>query len=106
LLNNDTLIQLGSVSCMVGKFSDEPEVGLCGSKVIYASMPDKVQALGGAKFNRVFGRAVHIGSMSNVKDVVNETLVNSYLDYILGASTMVYKNFLTTVGKMEEKYFL
>lgn len=50
LLNNDTLIQDGTISTMIKEFDQQPSIGLCGSKVIYSHTPDKVQALGGASF--------------------------------------------------------
>lgn len=106
LLNNDTEIQTGSVSALVQKFNKSPAVGLCGSKVIYYSQPDRVQALGGAQFNYLLGRAVNIGSMSDVNVFVDENEISKQLDYILGASTMISKPCLDKVGKMEESYFL
>jgi len=106
LLNNDTEIQTGTVSALVQKFNKSPAFGLCGSKVIYYSQPDKVQALGGAKFNYLLGRAVNIGSMSDVNAFVDENEISKQLDYILGASTMISKPCLEKVGKMEESYFL
>lgn len=106
LLNNDTEIQRGAVSSLVEKFQQTPSIGLCGSKVVYYSQPDKVQALGGADFNYVLGRAVNIGSMNSVTAFVDEDEVSRRLDYILGASTMISKACLAKVGKMEEGYFL
>lgn len=106
LLNNDTLIQNNTVSAMVTEFEKTPEMGLCGSKVIYSHTPHKVQALGGASFNFVLARAVNIGAMSDVSAPIDTNAVVAKLEYILGASTMVSKSFLEKVGTMEDGYFL
>jgi len=106
LLNNDTEIESGTVSKMVEKFVSNPKVGLCGSKIIYSSKPNIIQTLGGAEFNRVFGRAMNIGAMSHVSDPVDEVQVSNRLDYIHGASMMISKPCLNLIGTMEESYFL
>lgn len=106
LLNNDTLIEANTVSSMVAQFEQNPKMGLCGSKVIYAHTPTKVQAYGGARFNRYLGRAVNLGAMANRNVQEDIEQVRAHLDYILGASTMISKSFLETVGGMEERYFL
>jgi len=106
LLNNDTEIVTNTVSAMVQKFKETPDVGLCGSKIIYSSLPNTVQTLGGAEFNRVFGRAVNIGAMSDVSVPIDEVQVSNRLDYIHGASMMISKSCLSLIGTMEESYFL
>lgn len=106
LLNNDTLIQDRTVSSMIERFKNKEKIGLCGSKVVYFHSPDKVQAYGGASFNRVFGRAVNIGSMELVENKEDVKTVEEKLDYILGASMMISKSCLEDIGLMEESYFL
>lgn len=106
LLNNDTLIQDRSISALVERFEENNAIGLCGSKVIYEYKRDIVQAYGGASFNKWLGRAVDIGTNTNVKNIVDAKQVEKKLDYILGAATMISKACLETVGNMEERYFL
>lgn len=106
LLNNDTLIQNNTVSAMVNVFAQNKNIGLCGSTVIYEQHRDLVQAYGGAKFNKWLGRAVDIGTMTQVKDGIDAAKVVEQLDYILGAATMISKKCLNSIGNMEESYFL
>jgi len=106
LLNNDTLVQDRTVSALVEEFSNDPKLGLCGSKVVYEHTRNKVQAYGGATFNKWFGRAVNIGSMQDSATNENKEQVVSKLDYILGAAMMISKPCLMQVGNMEERYFL
>lgn len=106
LLNNDTLIESNTVSEMVKKFVKNTRIGLCGSKVIYEHTRNKIQAYGGASFNRWLGRAVNLGSMTDVSHRENVSEVQQSLDYILGASMMISKECLQKIGYMEEKYFL
>lgn len=106
LLNNDTLIQDRTITALVERFEENNTIGLCGAKVIYEYKRDIVQAYGGASFNKWIGRAVDIGTNTNVNNIVDAKQVEEKLDYILGAATMISKVCLETVGNMEERYFL
>lgn len=106
LLNNDTLVTDTTFSEVVKRFQTDSRIGLCGSKVIYEHSRDRVQALSGASFNPVLGRAVNIGSMSHVDESNTLERVEGQLDYILGAAMTISKPCLESIGGMEEKYFL
>lgn len=106
LLNNDTLVTSSTFSNVVKRFQADRSIGLCGSKVIYEHTRNRVQALSGASFNPVLGRAVNIGSMSDVDEEHSLESVENQLDYILGAAMTISKPCLESIGGMEEKYFL
>ncbi len=106
LLNNDTVIDKDSLSNMVIRAMKETNVGICGSTLIYYHTPDKVQAYGGAKYNKWLGIPKHIGVMESFDKKVNVLKIEKKIKYIVGASMLVGKEFLKEVGLMNEEYFL
>ena len=106
LLNNDTLVEPDALGKLVAKFQREPDLGLCGSTLVYESQRDTVQALGGARYNRWLGTVQHIGQHERWPQAVDEVRVEQRLSYLIGASTLVSKAFLERVGLLQEDYFL
>ena len=69
-------------------------------------MPDKVQAWGGAKYNKWLGTTQMLGAFTRAGGPVDSNRVESKLAYISGASMLVSKPFLEQIGLMREDYFL
>jgi len=95
ILNNDTIIVKDSLDELVKAMAADASLGICGSKLMYYQNPTQVQALGG-KYNKFLGTSCHI--------VKSEDLLN--MDYVVGASMLVSKTFIETIGFMQEDYFL
>lgn len=106
LLNNDTIIRSDSLSQMVERFRANPQIGICGSTVRYYHHPLVTQSLGGCTYNKWFGIANNIGYMQPVSESIDGDTVEKKMDYVLGASMLVSSKFLSTVGLMNESYFL
>ena len=106
LLNNDTLVEPDALTQLIAKMQREPELGLCGSTLLYESQRDSVQALGGARYNRWLGSVQHVGQHETWPQDVDEKEVEGQLDYLIGASTFVSRLFLETIGLMQNDYFL
>ena len=106
LLNNDTLLEPGALTELVAKMQREPELGLCGSTLLYEGQRDTVQALGGARYNRWLGTVRHVGQHQSWPQTVDEAKVEAQLDYLIGASMLVSRAFLETVGLLQDDYFL
>lgn len=108
LLNNDAFPARDALTRLVERAADDPSIGMVGSSLIYAIRPDTVQALGGARYDRYSGRGHHIGAESSVAEIpkVSAAEVERDMDYVVGASMLVTREFLSDVGLMEEKYFL
>ena len=58
VLNNDTVVAGDCLSRMVRRMGDDSALGMCGSRILYYSQPDRVQVLGGARFVRGWARAI------------------------------------------------
>ena len=106
LLNNDVIVKPNCLRHMVSRSESVQNAGICGSRCIYYNHPDKIQALGGGKFFRWSGRSALIGNMSPASAVVNERDVEQELDYVFGASMLVSRSFLESVGLLSEEYFI
>jgi GT2 family glycosyltransferase len=78
-----------------------------GSTLLYYWRPDEVQALGGARFDARTGAASHIGAgVSSAQVPADPSEVEAQTDYVVGASMLVTRAMLETVGAMCEDYFL
>ena len=106
LLNNDTVVDRDALSHLLRRMAQNPEAGICGSKLLYYGKPDRVQAYGGCTYNAWFGTVHPIGSFSHCSDNVDSSFVESKMDYVIGASMFVTKCFLQQIGLMSEDYFL
>ncbi|WP_084612720.1 glycosyltransferase family 2 protein [Pseudogulbenkiania sp. MAI-1] len=96
LLNNDTIACPDTLRNLLDEMSAHPDMGLCGSLLYYYHSPDKIQAAGG-RYQRWLGTSGHISL---------EEYEKGGLDYVVGASMLVSRDFLEKVGMMDESYFL
>jgi GT2 family glycosyltransferase len=106
LLNNDTVVEPHALHHLVERMRAEPDIGMCGSKLIYYHHRGVVQALGGARYNKWFGVAVHLGQNRSALDPVDAAEVERSLDYVTATSMLVSRRFLEDIGLMNESYFL
>lgn len=106
LLNNDTLVEADALTRLVEKMTRDPGLGLCGSTLIYEAQRDRVQALGGARYNRWLGSVRHLGQHQLRAQPIDEGAVEAQLDYLIGASLLASRVFLEEVGLLQEDYFL
>lgn len=106
LLNNDTVVDPNALSAMVKRMEAVPEAGMCGSTLLYQDDPHKIQSLGGARYLKWAGIGVQIGANGRWPAKVRADSIEKKLSYVSGASILVSRKFLETVGLMEEGYFL
>lgn len=107
LINNDTLVPAASLQHLVSHVMADPTIGLCGSTLLGVKQPNKIQALGGARWRKWTGTSKHIG-ISEVwpKSDLNPQHIEAQMDYVVGASMIASRRFLETVGLLAEDYFL
>lgn len=99
LLNNDTIVEPGALGAMVAVIEANDRIGLCGSVLRDYFHPREVLTLGGRSYSRLSGRTRPIQAASDPE-------AQRRPDYIEGASMLVRRKFLETVGLMAEDYFL
>jgi GT2 family glycosyltransferase len=106
ILNNDTIVEPNSLSALVSKCNLDSDIGICGSKLIYYHDRSKVQAWGGGRYNKWSGISQHIGANQASNLDIDPESIEQNIDYIIGASMLVSRRFLETIGLMNEEYFL
>ena len=97
-LNNDTEPQLGWLEALVEAARSDPKAGIIGSKLVY---PDgRLQEAGGIVFSD--GSGWNYGRFDDPEkpkyNYVRE------VDYVSGASLMVRRSLLETIGYFDEQY--
>ncbi len=103
ILNNDTVVEKESLRNMVESMKQDPKIGAIGSKVLYYNEPDIIQTKAGGEFIEYLGYVKQIDW--GKKDCGHEE--RKYrVDYITGASTLVSRKVLQTVGLINEDYFM
>jgi GT2 family glycosyltransferase len=106
ILNNDTVVESQALSTLVKKCIGNSRIGICGSKLIYEHDRSIVQAWGGGTYNKWSGISQHFGAHQQSNLVVDVESIESNINYIIGASMLVSRSFIETVGLMNEEYFL
>lgn len=106
ILNNDTAVEADAAERLLHKAQSDSTIGMCGSTVRFYYRPNIVQALGGHTFNWLNGSSLGIGFGHNIANGLTVQEVERDLDFITGASMCVSRGFLSSVGLMNEDYFL
>ncbi len=105
ILNNDTEVEPSSLFYMVNKCDLNPNIGICGSKLIYNSNRSKLQGLGGI-YNPWLCTTKHYAAFYDSTLNFNDERVADEIDYIIGASMLLTKPLLDKIGLLCEDYFL
>lgn len=106
LLNPDTVVEPTAAGALVQQMAAIHRVGMCGTQVRFYHRPGHTQALNGQRFSTWTGQSRGISADAPVGVPYDPAVVARQTDYVLGASLAVSRPFLTTIGLMEEGYFL
>ena len=106
LLNNDTVVDERTAPALIQRMQADPRIGMCGSTMFYFDQPKIVQCLAGSAFDftNAIGQPIGFGKPFDPSTSIDS--VETQLAHISGASMMVSRAFLETVGLMDEGYFL
>lgn len=102
LLNNDTVVESNSLSAMVQMAEGDKKLGICGSQLRAYDSPHEVQTMGGRRYIRWSGRTTPLREFTTPQVSTAPGAPN----YIEGASMLISRQCLETVGLLEEGYFL
>ena len=105
VLNNDTEVAPKALSFLLDYMNAHPDVGICGSTLLYANDPNMIQAVGG-KYNPWLGTSKHVLGHQKFSQAVCESVDPDSFDYVVGASMFVRREVLERVGLLSEDYFL
>lgn len=105
LLNNDTEVEPDSLLRLVERCRARPEIGICGSKLVYHHDRSQIQGLGGL-FNPWLAASLHYKINQSSAMVYQDDEVERHIDYVIGASLFLRASLLRDIGLLEERYFL
>ena len=105
ILNNDTIVQTNSLKFMLHKFLENNNYGVVGSRLVELENKSNVQGVGGI-INSWLCTTKEIGSDLNINDAIDEKKFEEKIDYVIGASLLISRDCLETVGLLCEDYFL
>lgn len=102
VVNPDTVPERQALAALVERLS-QGDCHMVGGVLYDAN--GRVQAYGG-RWRYWLGRAVSIGMGAHIDDPVDAAAVEARMNYVLGASMLVDRNFVERVGYMRDEYFL
>lgn len=105
LLNTDTVVHPGALSELSRMVDQEPSLGMIGSTLCFYHRPDTVQALG-VEYNLCTHVGLEIHRNCSARELPTALEVSKRLSYVVGASMLITRNFYSSVGAMEDRYFL
>jgi GT2 family glycosyltransferase len=94
ILNNDTLVEPSTLSCMVALGDSDARIGVVGCRLVNADGSGRIQAMGGGGINR------WLGTTSTDLEPSPRAC-----DHLVGASLIVRTTLLGQVGGFDERYF-
>lgn len=106
LLNNDTVIRPDTLRQLVVRMEERPDAGMCGATLLYYEHPQRVQALGGGYYCQWIGLPWHQGRLKRVTDPICPERAERWMNYVVGASMLITRQFVEEIGLMCEDYFL
>ena len=96
LLNNDTVVEPGTLEALVICAEADPKIGAVGSVLRYWHAPEKIQAWGGGIINLWTGQSNHLEEPGEPES----------LSYLTAASLLLRSPVLREVGILDEGYFM
>lgn len=108
VLNNDTEAHCDALKELTARLFSAPRPGLCGALVLFHWAPYLVECRAGGHTNRWTLLSVIDGKNMTLDEALRSgpEEVERRLNYVYGACVMASREFVETVGLMDERYFL
>lgn len=108
ILNNDTLPQSGALLALCERLNAAPGTAMAGSTLVFADAPGIVQCAGGFVFCPWTGRTRPLCGGRELSWVQDRPVreIEAQLSYICGASLLIRRETVETLGLLPEEYFL
>ncbi len=107
LLNNDTIVEAGCLDAMRRRIRIQGAPAVCGSVIHFFHDPQRIQCLGGNRFDHRRGLAGESEGRHLHEDALpGEAEMEAALSYLSGCSLLLGRSFLEDVGLLNEDYFL
>lgn len=106
LVNSDAEPAAMALEALCERMNHRPYAGICGSTLVYARDPGRLQCAAGGIFTPWLAATRHLGSGAPAAFPPDSGMVEKALDYVIGASFFVRREVLEAVGLLAEDYFL
>ena len=104
VLNPDTFPEPDALGALVRRQA-EGGYGIVGSKVVFVA-DGRVQLWGGMKYWPLFGRSPSLGHGQPADVTPDASEVEAELEIVAGTSMFVSKDYIKTIGVMDEDFFV
>lgn len=98
LLNDDTIVDQSFIKELVKEGENNPEIGVLGCRIYYASDPQKLW-FGGGKINKFRGSAEHITNDKKSKQ-------KFFCDFITGCAFCIKREVVERIGYLDNNFFI
>lgn len=105
ILNNDTEVHPFALKQMILHCQEDAKIGVCGSRLVYFHDRTILQGLGG-RYHPLFCTTSHYAEHVPSYATYDDKFVESNIDYVIGASMLIKRTVLKSVGLLSEDYFL
>ena len=104
LLNNDVVIDKDALTELLKLAESDKKIGIVGSKLLYYYYPNTIQTLGGSDQItwKNFGKYIYPFEEDRIE--FNKSF--EIKGYICGASLLIKKEVITTIGIFDKNYFI
>jgi GT2 family glycosyltransferase len=103
LLNNDTIVALDFVDCLVQAVESDPSIGIAGPTIYYHEQADLLWSAGGAvDWRRGQTRMLDL----NTPDTGQLGIAPRAVDFVTGCALLVRRAVIEQVGMLDERFFV
>ena len=99
LLNNDTVVEIDTLSKLVDRGESSPEIGLISPIIYYYDEPHKIQSLG----SYVDWKSFEFFTIKSREQLSNEIVRKDM--FLWGTALLIKRSVIDSVGYLSEKYF-
>ena len=104
VINNDTRPEPGALDAIIATAASAPASGMIGSMVLMDDGTDRIQCIGGGRYDWAMARSTAIGEGLTQPAVQDRRMPEP--DFIDGSAIFLTREFVLDVGAFEEAYHL
>lgn len=105
ILNNDTVVEPTALVRLVAKMQSDPQIGICGSTLVFYFRPNVVQAWGGCTYRPGTATSQTYGYGQAFPPPPPDQAAHGF-DHVLGAAMFCSRPFLEKCGLMNAELYL
>lgn len=105
ILNNDTVVQPGSLQALIDYADTHPDIGILGSTLVDQQHPERVLCAGGCRYHPLTTLYKASHHLKPLDECIRES-DEIKLDYVSGAAALFRRSILEEFGLFDEAFFL